>query len=29
MYVILQNMYNIIIPIVYFIINNYICILNM
>lgn len=29
MYVILQNMYNIIISIVYFVINNYICILNM
>lgn len=29
MYVILQNMYNIIIPIEYFVINNYICILNM
>lgn len=29
MYVILQNMYNIIISIVYFVIKNYICILNM
>lgn len=29
MYVILQNMYNIIISIVYFITLNYICILNM